>query len=114
VNPHKLVGWFRDLADRYPTALANVECFAECGEGWRDAIIPALDVCERNGIGVAQIKQKFGGLRIYTDVHNEEVAAAISKAEEAAWRTCEQCGQPGKRRGGGWLETLCDACHGAR
>jgi hypothetical protein len=23
---------------------------------------------------------------------------------------CERCGQPGRRRGTGWLYTVCDAC----
>jgi hypothetical protein len=29
-------------------------------------------------------------------------------SEPPRYRTCEVCGQPGKRREGGWIKTLCD------
>lgn len=96
---------------------------------------------------VAQVKEKFGGLRFYTNGcaidpeylvleddgsytriknqgsmlkhpdknfnvtrHVGELDGAISLAERLCDRTCEDCGQPGKSRGGGWVRTLCDDC----
>ena len=29
-------------------------------------------------------------------------------AEAWADKTCEMCGKPGEKRGGGWIKTLCD------
>ena len=57
---------------------------------------------------VAQVKEKFGGLRFYYDGGNEYVQGMVTMAEMWASRTCEECGQPGQRRGGGWIRTLCD------
>lgn len=102
---------FKPLLERFPTALSNVYCFAECGPGWLPAIIPVLELCERDGVRVAQIKEKFGTLRISVDDGTEDVYAAIREAESIAARTCEECGAPGVLRRGGWLKTLCDECH---
>ena len=32
----------------------------------------------------------------------------IDDAEDLSCKTCEDCGQPGKSRQGGWIKTLCD------
>lgn len=57
---------------------------------------------------VAQIKEKFGGLRFYYDGGDERVYGMVRMAESWAAHTCEECGAPGKQRGGGWIRTLCD------
>jgi hypothetical protein len=57
---------------------------------------------------VAQIKEKFGGLRFYYDGGDEHVRGMVSMAESWASKTCETCGTPGKSREGGWIKTLCD------
>lgn len=58
---------------------------------------------------VRQIKEKFGGLRFYYDGGDDQVHGMVRMAEAWASTICEQCGQPGKLRGGGWVQTLCDA-----
>jgi hypothetical protein len=35
-------------------------------------------------------------------------------AESMSSVTCEDCGIPGKVRGGGWIRTLCDTCAESR
>ena len=62
-----------------------------------------------------QIKEKFGGLRIYYNVGGavvDEAIEAISAAEELAearaMHTCELCGAPGMLRRGSYMQTLCD------
>ena len=55
-----------------------------------------------------QVKEKFGGLRFYTNYSDNVVNALISMAESMSYRTCEVCGTPGKSRHGGWIRTLCD------
>lgn len=57
---------------------------------------------------VAQIKEKFGGLRFYYDGGDDTVDGMVRMAESWAARTCEECGKPGKSRSGGWIKTLCD------
>lgn len=59
-------------------------------------------------IRVAQIKEKFGGLRFYYDGGDEHISGMVTIAEVWAGRTCETCGERGKQRGGGWIRTLCD------
>lgn len=64
---------------------------------------------------VAQIKEKFGTLRIYCGALDAGIAdhvyKIIDEAESESERTCELCGNPGKARGGGWIKTLCDNCN---
>ena len=59
-------------------------------------------------VTVAQIKEKFGGLRFYYDGGDEYVSGLVTMAESWAARTCETCGEKGKQRSGGWIRTLCD------
>ncbi len=57
---------------------------------------------------VAQIKEKFGGLRFYYDGGDDRIYGMVSMAEAWADKTCETCGKPGKSRNTGWIKTLCD------
>lgn len=59
-------------------------------------------------VTVAQIKEKFGGLRFYYEGGDECIHGMVSMAEAWAGVACEECGGAGKRRGGGWVRTLCD------
>ena len=59
-------------------------------------------------VTVAQIKEKFGGLRFYYEGGDEQIRGMVSMAESWAEHACETCGAPGTRRDGGWLKTLCD------
>jgi len=40
----------------------------------------------------------------------EKIEELVNEAEIASYKICEKCGNPGKRRGGGWILTLCDPC----
>ena len=62
--------------------------------------------CEQ--VVVAQIKEKFGGLRFYYDGGDDTVRGMVCLAEAWANHSCEECGAPGTRRSGGWVRTLCD------
>ena len=57
---------------------------------------------------VAQIKEKFGGLRFYYSGGDEQVSGMVRMAEAWADTACEECGAIGTRRSGGWIRTLCD------
>jgi hypothetical protein len=102
--------------------------FVECGEGWKNLYTPLLDLATLYGAEVLQVKEKFGGLRFYFAGGGDKHAAlqAMTNAAEAAsFHTCEDCGEDGiagwdtqslrpnykaRRRSGGWIRTLCDAC----
>lgn len=69
-----------------------------------------------------QVKEKFGSMTIYwTTVEGRDTIekydekynyfeGAIDFAEQISTHTCEECGQPGKIRDGGWVTVLCDDC----
>ena len=57
-----------------------------------------------------QIKEKFGGLRIYFSGGDDYVEGIIGMAEEMSYKICEVCGNSGKPNKGGWIITLCNSC----
>jgi hypothetical protein len=57
---------------------------------------------------ILQVKEKFGGLRIYVNDANDAIRQCIEVAQQESFHTCEVCGQPGIRREGNWIKTLCD------
>lgn len=54
-----------------------------------------------------QVKEKFGGLRFYVDKATQEHYNYIRFAESMSYRTCEECGLPGKLYAKGWHRVLC-------
>jgi len=91
-------------------------CFGfECGDGWFHLLFDlSRDLMrisqEKNyNIPVAvQVKEKFGGLRFYINESNNDYEDRIRMAEILSVQTCEICGGKGKKRAGGWVQTLCD------
>ena len=63
---------------------------------------------------VQQIKEKFGGLRIYLSSEDDYIFGIISMAEAMAARTCEVCGAKGHLRSGSWFKNLCEEHHKER
>lgn len=57
-----------------------------------------------------QIKEKFGGLRIYYSGGDDYVDGVINMAEEISYKTCESCGNKGTPNKSGWISTLCLQC----
>jgi len=55
-----------------------------------------------------QIKEKFGGIRIYYTGGDDYVDGIISLADEMSYKICEVCGNAGKPNKGGWITVLCD------
>jgi hypothetical protein len=56
---------------------------------------------------VLQVKEKFGTLRFYYSGGDDYIRGLTSMAESMSGVTCETCGNPGRRVGGGWITTLC-------
>ena len=61
-----------------------------------------------------QVKEKFGTLRFYYQGGDDYISGMVSLAESMTAVTCENCGNPGSCRGGGWVHTYCTPCEEAR
>ena len=117
------------LHENYPTMFAGKYGGVEVGAGWWPIIETLCGQIQHyidqmnsshakwpdsehyypvEQVVVAQIKEKFGGLRFYYDGGDRYVRGLVSMAEAWAARSCEECGAPGKQRPGGWVRTLCD------
>jgi len=57
---------------------------------------------------VIQVKEKYGTLRFYYNGGNNMIEGMVWMAESMSGVTCEECGNPGKSHGNGWITTLCD------
>ncbi|NIM21892.1 MAG: hypothetical protein GTN64_05660 [Candidatus Latescibacteria bacterium] len=91
--------------------------YYECGEGWHPIIDKAVAKIRKYhpDVEFLQIKEKFGGLRIYTSYTSPAIEAIIELADEFCEETCEQCGKPGNLRMNGkrsWVKTMCAECAG--
>lgn len=65
---------------------------------------------------VAEVKEKFGGLRWYDDGApqsiSRELQDVIDKYEELSYSTCICCGHPATKISRGWISPFCDRCAG--
>lgn len=100
---------------RYPTYVIyegydRALAIESVGKGWSSLINEVFDYLEqhRTHSKVVQVKEKWGGLRIYTDVIDDKLDEKIREVEKKSYTICEDCGAPGALRSGGWYRTLCD------
>jgi len=104
-----------DLRARFPTQWRPL---IGCDIGWDNLLMDlrnALVVIDPD-FEIAQIKEKFGGLRFYatpgSELSEEEIKkffGIIRDAENLSFTICERTGGPGvlmRKIGGGWLKTL--------
>src|SRR5207249_3799075 len=96
--------------------------------GWADIIDRYLTDMEQKGfeIQIDQIKEKFGGLRLYDSIghplfrtiNSEEAERKANELrkyieersrqlDEESYKTCEYCGKPGELDETGWYKTVC-------
>jgi len=107
--------------------------WARCvGPGWYPFVARCCLTVLENGGTIAQVKEKFGGLRLYADfpeepedshsqlflwdVYQNQIKKYIQAAETASYWICEECGTTRNNvtTKGGWLRTLCEPCHKSR
>ena len=109
-----------ELLKKYPNAFKyRSKNFAfdkfgfQCGDGWAKLLEPIAQYLEEKNknlpnIYVAQIKEKFGGLRFYVHGADDNLTNLINHASNESLRVCEMCGEQGtptKIRD--WISTLC-------
>lgn len=120
------------IIEIYPEIFSNrdrkspiIRCGIECNDGWFEllkrciegvaAIIKKYPLTK---VQVFQIKEKFGGLRIYLTPlsYNDscglkEVFNIIDATEMDSHSICESCGDSGRSFVcDGWVYTLCKIC----
>jgi hypothetical protein len=122
------------LVQSCPTIFGGAKTYRfECRGGWipiLNNLCDSLETLARSDypdLRIVQIKEKFGGLRVYTEgapvIANLEavrtkkeaptptlVGKFINIATRLAEKTCEFCGEEGELRTEGmrWIRTLCD------
>lgn len=122
-NTEKLLNDFPHLfRNFYKSPSETGMCFGfQCRNGWFKII---YNLCENinthltklpkddyNTFAVDCVKEKFGGLRFYTNWTDNIIDSLIEIAEADCLKTCEFCGEPGTLRDDRrWIRTLCDEC----
>lgn len=100
--------------------------YAEVADGWAALVDDFLDEiqqassCYKEGsVIVSDIKEKFGGMRIYVEYNLPDESIVdlehiVSKYEKLSNRTCCCCGDEEHRmheRLGYWDMVICEECH---
>jgi hypothetical protein len=96
----------------YLTEEAAVQCV---GRGWEQLIRKVYNAKAGLGIpvGIIQVKEKWGGLRIYTDYYVKEIEDVIKEVCQQSISICETCGAPaGLVQKGTWYQTRCEEHRG--
>lgn len=108
-----------ELKKKYPEIFSE-DFYFECMDGWFDLIdglcyklqsyIDDFDNVEQ--IIAGQVKEKFGGLRFYIEQGGDDyIYSLIKEVEHQSYKTCEDCGSPGKVQNlGYWLICRCPTC----
>ena len=86
--------------------------FFECPDGWRKLVEKLVTDLFAGGWDgeLHQVKEKFGSLRFYTGGMSQACMDIVDSAEAESYTVCQDCGDPGVLRSGGWIRTLCDPC----
>ena len=113
----------KKLFDKYSSLFKNKEdithslmCFGfECDDGWYKMIYLLLQDLQElklnDNFYITQIKQKFGGLRVYTSYTNDDIDLIIQGYGDLSYKICECCGEEGVlRKDLSWIQVLCDTC----
>ena len=105
------------MQEKFPAMFSGQYGGFACGPGWWPMIETLCGVIQNHidqskgacpQVVVEQIKEKFGSLRFYYQGGDDFISGAVWLAESMSGQLCEECGAPGKRSGGGWVQTLCD------
>jgi hypothetical protein len=117
------------LCERYPKMMVNRNlpmqetcmCWGfDCRDGWFNILDQLMGNIQHHidwknkkeevvaQVTLDQVKEKFGTLRFYYTGGDDYIDGMVTMAESMSGVTCEECGNPGKRIGGGWVTTLCE------
>jgi hypothetical protein len=114
--------WYPGICYGPEDGYARAEALASVGHGWSTLVARAYDAITAAGGRVSQVKEKFGGLRTYSNIDGPfridflppaagassyQIGAAtdlstfLNEIEAESRRTCERCGgEPSSRPAG--------------
>ncbi len=87
------------------------EAVARVGPGWEHLVRRVYNAIAGLGLntGIINVKEKFGGLRIYPDYWQDDLEKVIIEVETESFTVCEKCGKDGGLRNmGGIYQTACE------
>jgi hypothetical protein len=115
------------------TPMQSCMCFGiETGEGWyeilsslcwmikqyEDSIIWQTEWNQKTNpeyksdyfpVKFDQVKEKYGGLRVYFSGGDQYIEGLVSMAEAMSYKVCDVCGNKGEANKQGWISTRCEA-----
>lgn len=106
----------KKMFERYPVMFSEYvqRVGFSCGDGWNlvlERLFNAMST-DTPPITINQVKEKFGGLRVYYSGGSTLSTKALRFAEETAAGLCEVCGKSGFIRDDlSWLRVLCNKHH---
>lgn len=56
-----------------------------------------------------QVKEKYGGLRVYFSGGDDYIEGLVSMAEAISYKICDVCGNKGEANKSGWISVRCEA-----
>jgi hypothetical protein len=92
------------------------DALTDVGVGWSSLVHKIYykknTLAER--VYIDQVKEKFGGLRVYSSPYHEEFDEFVIDVCKKSFTLCEECGETGRlhKTHTRWYKTLCDT-HGA-
>lgn len=95
--------------------LTEEQAVACVGKGWEHLVRTVYNAKAGIGttVGIIQVKEKWGGLRIYTDYYDSLLEKVIQEVGKESFTVCETCGgSAGLVRLGGLFRTLCEEHRG--
>jgi len=108
------------MVNRHKDMQETAMCWGfDCGDGWFNILNQLMGNIQHHidwknrkeevvaQVTLDQVKEKFGTLRFYYTGGDDVIDGMVRMAEAMSGTTCETCGSPGQRRGGGWVTTLC-------
>jgi hypothetical protein len=109
------------LRDNHPNLFLRLESI-DVGDGWFNLLRATLSTIAwetknmpselQSSIHLTQVKEKFGGIRIYFNHTTPYIDGVIALAYTLSNITCEDCGLQGAQRNiKGWICTACDSCY---
>jgi hypothetical protein len=114
----KIVNRFDFFQPKKPLQESLMAFGFACHDGWFNLIWELSEAIEKElendpeikkDFEVIQVKEKFGGLRFYTNLINDKIFKLIDEYEKKSEETCERCGKRGFIRNDiGWFMCLCD------
>jgi hypothetical protein len=108
-------GWYYDDSNRnnpFRQKIYSIS-YITCSKGWDSLIFNLIKELVNVGWNkeICQVKEKWGGLRFYTNGLTDKQSYIINKYEKLSYDTCESCGSTEHiGQTDGWVSTLCINC----